>query len=250
MAVATYDYDVTIDDLLGAAARINAGESPRSVLEGSRLASQIAQDAAADRFSRWGLSTVVDENTGTPVISPALFAELHRLAGLDSSWPVGNAGLIHVYGYLLSTVSTPYGLKRDRWVNGDVARALGLEPSIFTPWFGPASDGTPLHRLTAALSPIFDAPEQTPGVEFVTHESSDRVTATTVLVRHPGSGHSALLYAVDGKLLTAFPFEISASSIAALQTEPPRLRYNAVVDAPRQPLDSRRVLLDATSDPE
>ncbi|KQM59015.1 hypothetical protein [Agreia sp. Leaf210] len=250
MDVAAYDGDVTIDDLLTASALIEAGESPRAVLEGSLLARQIGQDASARRFSQWGLSTVVDENTGTPVISPELFAELHRLAGLDATWPVGNAGLIHVYGYLLSTVSTPYGLKRDRWVNGDVARAFGLEPSVFTPWFGPASATTPLHRLAVALSPLFNAPGQAHGVEFVMHESSDRIVATTVLVRHPGSGHSALLYAVDAKLLTAFPFEITAASIASLQTESPRLRYNAVVDAPRQPLDSRRVLLDATSDPE
>ncbi|MBF4635572.1 amino acid deaminase [Agreia pratensis] len=241
---------MTIDDLLGAATRIDAGESPRSVLEGSLLAAQIAQDASADRFSLWGLSTVVDENTGTPVISPALFAELHRLAGLDATWPVGNAGLIHVYGYLLSTVSTPYGLKRDRWVNGDVARALGLEPSALTPWHEPASATTPLHRLAVALSSIFDAPAEAPGVVFVMRESSDRISAMTVLVRRPSSEHSALLYAVDGKLVTAFSFEISSSSIEALRAEPPRLRYNAVVDAPKQPLDSRRVLLDATSDPE
>ncbi|SMQ71930.1 hypothetical protein [Agreia sp. VKM Ac-1783] len=234
---------MTNDDLLAASARIDAGESPRSVLDGSLLARQIGQDASTGQFSRWGLSTVVDENTGTPVISLELFAELHRLAGLDASWPVGNAGLIHVYGYLLSTASTPYGLKRDRWMNGDVARALGLEPSIFMPWFEPASATTPLHRLAVALSPIFDAPDQVPGVEFVMHESSDHIVATTVLVRHPGSGYSALLYAVDGKLLTAFPFEISTASIASLQAESPRLRYNAVVDAAQQPLDRRLVAL-------
>jgi hypothetical protein len=249
-AVAAYDGDVTNDDLLAASARIDAGESPRSVLDGSLLARQIGQDSSAGQFSRWGLSTVVDENTGTPVISPELFAELHRLAGLDASWPVGNAGLIHVYGYLLSTASTPYGLKRDRWVNGDVARALGLKPSIFTPWFEPASGTTPLHRLAVALSPIFDAPDQIPGIDFVMRESSDRIVATTVLVRNPSSEHSALLYAVDAKLVTAFPFEISPSSIEALQAEPPRLRYNAVVDEPRQLLDTRRVLLEATFDPE
>jgi len=241
--VAAYDGDVTLDELLAASARIESGESPRSVLEGTLLAAQISQDALAERFSRWGLSTVIDENTGTAVMSPELFAELHRLARLDATWPVGNAGLIHVYGYLLSTASTPYGLKRDRWVKGDVARALGLEPDALTPWYGPASAGTPLHRLAGALSPIFEAPDQAPGVVFVMQESSNRISATTVLVRHPDTGHSALLYAVDGRLLTAFPFEISASSIDGLQAEPPRLRYNAVVDAAKQPLDTRRVLV-------
>lgn len=231
---------MTFDELLADSARIEAGESPRSVLEGSLLAAQIAQDSEAARFSAWGLSTVVDENTGTAVISPELFAELHRLAGLDETWPVGNAGLIHLYGYLLSTVETPYGLKRDRWVSGDVARALGLDPDAFTPWHAPSTT-TPLQRLEEALSPVFGALIQAPGAVFVMHEDSDRIRATTVLMRHPSTGHSALLYAVDDKLLTAFPFEITGSSVEALQSEPPRLRYNAVVDTVKQPLDTRRV---------
>lgn len=247
--VAAYDGDVTLDELLATSARIEAGESPTSVLKGSLLAAQIEQDAAAGRFAHWGLSTVIDENTGTAVISPEVFAELHRLARLDPSWPVGNAGLIHVYGYLLSTVSTPYGLKRDRWTSGDVARALGLEPDAFVPWSA-SSQSTPLHRLEQALSPIFAARDQAPGAVFVMHESSARIRTATVLVRHPGTEYSALLYAVDGKLLTAFPFEITRASVDALQAEPPRLRYNAVVDTAQQPLDTRRVLLDATSDLE
>jgi len=129
------------------------------------LAEQIEADAAAGRFSSWGRSTVIDENTGSPVISEALFAELHRIAGLDAGWPLGNAGLLHVYGYLLSPVNTPYGRKRDRWLGGGVARAFGLPDDAFAPWFvAPSSatpsarDSTPLERIAAIAMPYVEDP--------------------------------------------------------------------------------------------
>lgn len=74
------------------------------------LGAAIDADARAGRFGRWGRSTVIDENVEAAVIPEALFAALHARAGLRAEWPVGNAGLVHVYGYLLSTVPTPYGL--------------------------------------------------------------------------------------------------------------------------------------------
>jgi hypothetical protein len=90
---------------------------------------QIASDAAAGRFDDWALSTVLDENVQTPVISKAEFFRLHAAAGIAATWPIGNAGLLHVYGYLLSKVVTPFGLKGDRWRNGELAGQLGLAPA-------------------------------------------------------------------------------------------------------------------------
>ncbi len=71
------------------------------------LDASLRADRDARRFAAWGRSTAVDENTGTGVIAPALFDELHRRAGLPATWPVGNAGLLHCYGYLLSREPTP-----------------------------------------------------------------------------------------------------------------------------------------------
>ncbi len=79
------------------------------------------------------------------MLSRSTFEALHDRAGLDSAWPVGNAGLLHVYGYLLSTTPTPYGLKRDRWLGGELARACGLAPDAFVPWIG---ERTLLDRVT------------------------------------------------------------------------------------------------------
>jgi hypothetical protein len=259
------------------------------------LAEQIEADAAADRFSRWGRSTVFEENrrspvsaadayspviaadTRSPVISDALFVDLHRIAGLDAAWPIGNAGLLHVYGYLLSTVDTPYGRKRDRWLGGGVARAFGLSDDAFAPWFvtPSARDSTPLERVTAAAMPYVEdppgedatlmwvdergpvtAPEPEPAVEPMAvpgvEPVFDATLARTVIVQAP-SGATALLYAVGTEgslsLVTLFPLAWSASDrdgaawLAATEADAPRLRYNAVDwrNEASAPLVDRRV---------
>ena len=227
------------------------------------LAEQIEADAAADRFSRWGRSTVVDENTRSPVISEALFVDLHRIADLDAVWPIGNAGLLHVYGYLLSTADTPYGRKRDRWLDGGVARAFGLSDDAFAPWFvtPSARDSTPLERITAIALPYTDDPaggdstlmwvdERGRAADVVSTTSS---TLTRTVIVQARSGATALLYAVGTEgslsLVTLFPLAWSAPDrdaaawLAAIEAAVPRLRYNAV-DSRKEasaPLVDRRV---------
>jgi hypothetical protein len=233
------------------------------------LVEQIEADASADRFSRWGRSTVVDENTGLPVISEELFAELHRIAGLDAVWPIGNAGLLHVYGYLLSTVDTPYGRKRDRWLDGGVARAFGLPDDAFAPWFvapsvaAAARDSTPLERLTTLALPYIDDPaggestlmwvdERGPVPATVPVADDGAALVRTVIVRAP-SGATALLYAVGTEgslsLVTLFPLAWPSSDregaawLAGIEADVPRLRYNAVDrrNEASAPLVDRRV---------
>ncbi len=117
------------------------------------LGTSIDADAAARRFRRMGLSTVIDENTGTSVVAASVFRALHERAGIDARFPVGNAGLLHVYGYLLSTTPTPYGLKRERWLDGELARAYGLAADAFLPWALPTGE-TLLARVTAAAAAL------------------------------------------------------------------------------------------------
>ncbi|EMQ99848.1 hypothetical protein [Paeniglutamicibacter gangotriensis] len=203
---------------------------------------QIAGDAIAGRFERWGLSTVVDENVGVPVIGRKDFEQLHRHAGLSATWPVGNAGLIHVYGYLLSTVPTPYGLKRERWESGLLADALGLAGTAFLLADAHAGDQTVLQRVEAATAEILERPDESPGVlewfdDGVESDGSRGDAGTfvrTVVVQREGTGSAALLYGVSTcsrmRILTAFPLhEPTAESVGALRAQPPRLRYNAVL---------------------
>ncbi|MDA3147222.1 hypothetical protein JSO19_07495 [Leucobacter sp. UCMA 4100] len=118
----------------------------------------IRRDAAAGRLAAWGRSTVIDENTGVPSFDEQLFAELHVAAGIDADFPVGNAGLLHVYGYWFSHVMTPYGLKRERWLDGKLAAALGLPTDAFHLHDRGAT--TPLERvMNATLALLTDAPE-------------------------------------------------------------------------------------------
>lgn len=225
--------------LLFAAERIAAGAEAGTTLADllPGLVEQIRSDAARGGFAHWGESTVIDEHIGEAVILPSLFDELHRLAGLPAAWPFGNAGLLHVYGYLLSTVRTPFGDKRDRWTAGGVARALDRHPDEFAPWFADETT-TMLQRVTAAAEAAVDAPT----VILVVEESGRGIVATTTVVRG-NSGECALVYTVNGRLVTIFPVAAPTSAwIDGLLAGPPRLRYNAVVGTDRAQLSTRRLV--------
>ena len=221
---------------------------------------QIRMDAAAGRFDDWALSTVIDENIQAPVISVDQFDELHAAAGLDASWPIGNAGLLHVYGYLLSTVVTPYGLKGDRWRDGALAEALGLAPEAFRLDTAAAAGDTVLQRVTAAALPHLVKPSVPTGDRHVLDDelvagrsdgpgaaasaTGDTWFRTTVVEASDRAG-AALVYGVNEggrmRLVTAFPLADPAGTLDALATEPVRMRYNAALATapPRSPLRRR-----------
>jgi len=210
--------------------------------------SAILADAAAGRFARWGRSTTIDEHTGEPVLPTATVSELHALAGIDTDGIVGNAALVHVYGYLLSTVETPYGPKHARWTEGGVARALGLAPSMLLP--EPARDErgcTPLATLTPIVERLLAAP---PAGAIVVEETGPDVVARTVLLEGRQGGGEDIALTVYGVGLgdrvlpvTVFPIADAAGTLASIEAEPPRLRYNAVDAAGRDrtSLDARLV---------
>ena len=230
------------------------------------LVDQVRADGAAGRFRSWGRSTVLDENVGSPVIARGVFDDLHALAGLgadDAAWPIGNAGLLHVYGYLLSNVVTPYGLKRDRWLDGGVARAFGLPSGAFAPWFETpsAGDSTSLERILAVTQPFVDDPGDGDLTLLWVDEhgpaapAAPETFARTIVVRDDDTGAAALVYAVgtvgDVRPVTAFPLDWASTPggaddwLAALEAEPPRLRYNSVDsrNVPSAPLAERHVML-------
>ncbi|MFB7892751.1 amino acid deaminase [Microbacterium sp. NPDC056044] len=209
----------TLDDLDEAARR--ARHDPAGTLAAHDwLGVAIDVDAEAGRFASWGSSTVIDENTGGPVISPEVFAALHDRAGLDARWPVGNAGLLHVYGYLLSTVQTPYGLKRDRWLGGALAAAYGLPADAFVPWKG---SSTLLSRVTDAATSL---------VSRATVRGPEPATGGLLALDRDGEqGPWALAYAVHGRLITTFPVASADTVLAEWDEAPARLRWNAAEPA-------------------
>lgn len=180
------------------------------------LAAALADDRDAGRFSTWGLSTVIDENVGSAVLARPLFDELHRRAGLTARWPVGNAGLLHVYGYLLSSTPTPYGLKRERWLSGELERACGLDDGALLPWSGSA---TLLSRATEVAASVLAR------TDALVEAIDGRSVRIAIDQRHP-DGVAALAYAVDDRIVTLFPVADPAALRAGLGA--PRLRWNAV----------------------
>lgn len=212
-------------DLLDAAAARAALDTPSAAADAVAslgwLTASITEDRSVRLFEAWGSSTVIDENVGAPVIGRALFEELHRRAGLAAAWPVGNAGLVHCYGYLLSLTPTPYGLKRERWLGPDLARSYGFADNAFAPWLPGASL---LARATDAASTLLAEPA-------VVRTSSADGRETRVAVSAP-TGAAALAYAVASSpgeaplLVSTFPVA-DASTILTEFDAAPRLRWNA-----------------------
>lgn len=190
------------------------------------IAASVRQDAADGLFDAWELSTAVDENTGEPVVPEAFFHHLHAVAGRDAAWPVGNAGLLHVYGYLFSLAETPYGLKRERWLDAELAAAYG-ERTLFhaEALSGAAPSVTPLARVTDAARTLL-------AEHTVREERIGPVRARIAIGRRTASGPFALAYAIDRgsgeRLVTTFPIASPADTLAAIDSAPPRLRWNAV----------------------
>jgi hypothetical protein len=196
----------------------------------AEIARCVVADARAGRFAAWGWSTVVDEFVGEAVVPEGVVTALHRLAALPVRFPRGNAGLLHVYGYWFATRPTPFGYKRDRWLDGRLARAFGLPDAAFVPGADPAT--TPLQRVFEVARPVLADPRDALAWADV---PVDGLLTRVVLVRDAGSTSTALVYGVDGgdglRLVTTFPVDGDALSIVDDFVESPRLRWNAVAVA-------------------
>lgn len=185
------------------------------------LTTSIARDRAAGRFDDWGRSTVIDENVGKPVLARAAFEYLHELAGAEAVWPLGNAGVLHCYGYLLSRIKTPYGLKRERWLGAELAHAYGMADDGFVPW---SSESTLLERAADAASGLLDSPAVSRSLIVDGRES--RVALSSA------AGPAALAYAVasapdsEPLLVTTFPVAEAVAVLDEFDAEP-RLHWNA-----------------------
>ncbi len=207
------------------AAAARAVVDPHAAIEALPwLGDSIDADASDGRFARWGHSTVIDENTGSEVVSADLFRALHDRAGIPATFPVGNAGLLHVYGYLLSTTPTPYGLKRERWLDGALARAYGRAADAFLPWTPPSATGTLLRRVEAAAGALL-------ATGAVHEEPAGDAVGRIAIARRSPTGPAALAYALDRdgerRLITTFPVASPEAVLAAVRSEGPRLRWNA-----------------------
>ncbi|GAA1600449.1 amino acid deaminase [Leucobacter chromiireducens] len=212
--------------------------APPALPDLEAVLAQIRTDATAGQFLAWGGSTLIDEFTGVPSISRELFDELHVAADLHADFPVGNAGLLHVYGYWFSQVPTPFGYKRDRWVTGELARALGRPTDEFL--LRTDATATTLARVTSAALPVLLTPPA--GARVADAEFSSPVglhRARVVLHAAESGGPTALVYGISDagthagsplRLITAFPVSGDPELLLADFERDPGSRWNAVAD--------------------
>ena len=99
-----------------------------------RICDQIRQDAQTDVFRYWGLCSNRDEPSLSRITDRKLLNVIGRLARRPIRTAAGyHAGLMHTYGYLLSTLKTRYGYKHERWTTGIIENGLRLEEVVFDP---------------------------------------------------------------------------------------------------------------------
>lgn len=98
---------------------------------------QLKADRAQDGLkSLWGESINFDELAKSTIVPAGILAALESAFGAPPTEAPGrraHAGMEHTYGYLLSTLKTPYGFKRARWVSGALERGLGLPDGTLGP---------------------------------------------------------------------------------------------------------------------
>lgn len=99
----------------------------------------------------WGSSLNRDEITETTIVAPHILRTVGDIAGIERDGDVVHAGIQHTYGYLFSTIETPFGFKRDRWVKPALERGLGIQEPTIRPQ---PTAGTLLGNLTYLLGRI------------------------------------------------------------------------------------------------
>lgn len=102
-------------------------------------------------LKRWGRSVNTDELANQDIVAAEILSLLGEITGVPMRPPGFHAGIQHTYGYLLSRIETPYGFKRDRWIQSTIEDGFGLPRQSLQPL---PRRGTLLGNLTVFLSQL------------------------------------------------------------------------------------------------
>ena len=150
--------------------------------------SQIERDAKSpELLALWGLSNNFDVSAPTLNTIPTnLVNLLSKMLSVPylADFSAGHAGLNHTYGYLFSTLATPYGYKRARYVQGEIEAGFGLPPDFFS---GHSEKGTLLSNFTHFIGNLafWDHPESQKKLKRIFESSS--LSALPEIVYYPFS---------------------------------------------------------------
>lgn len=129
------DFRILSEHILAAGSR--SLRAARDLLEekAPQIAGQICEDSRRKGpLSFWGRSRNLDELAGLVIVEPTIIHLIASLSGRPLSLLTPHAGLQHTYGYLFSTIETPYGFKRERWTKTDIEVAFGLDRTTLSPF--------------------------------------------------------------------------------------------------------------------
>lgn len=208
----------------------------------------------------WGKSVNFDSGAKKKIVDDKIIEDLQRLFSIQNDNKIVHAGVMHTYGYLFSTINTPYGYKRKRWIAPTLNTAFSMSENSFSP---EAIDGGLLSNVTY-FSGMLAFKNKTDlsllknvSNEVFTYDYSklpvDRIeetikghTLVTTLVRFPVKIlveendylliYSTIDHAMNKEfLVTAFPINAEAySKIIANENMGPNqkitLRYNAYLE--------------------
>lgn len=210
-----------------------------SLLMGVALQASVPSSVYKISELYWARSWNFDENAKAVILPNKDLEDLGIAAEEVQGKQNVSAGVMHTYGYCVSTLDTPYGKKSKRWFEDRMDETLGLEPKTFSP---SPRDGEFLANVTYVLRYLtLGKKDKIPGVGSTVvsriHQSTARVVGrrtetgggfrfVTDLLSG-AEGKLLLVYSVQGpkdreaKLVTVFPVEKSFAD--GIQTKRPAM---------------------------
>ena len=235
------------------------------------LYNQILKDSKDPYLTMfWGKSLNFDSGAKKQIVDNKIIENLQGLFNIKNDNKIVHAGIMHTYGYLFSTINTPYGYKRKRWIDPTLNEAFDLAGKSFSP---ESIDGGLLSNVTYFSGMLaFKNKTELSLLKNISNEvftynyaglSVDRIeeatkdyTLVTTLVRFPvklmvSENDYLLIYSSVNQqtkkelLITVFPINAeSYEKIIAPNTmganQKITLRYNAYLDGVEQNLTGTR----------
>lgn len=241
--------------------------SNQSIVEIIKAKNQIlyrqidADSSDSNLLGFWGQSFNFDSGAKKKILDEKILEELQLKFGVKNDNHIVHAGITHTYGYLFSLLETPYGFKRQRWIDTSLNNAFLLNKKSLSP---ETTEGSLLSNITyfSAKLAFLKSKNKDESLEKLKNVSPEiktfdyqnlkvvtlkerlpelviKTTFVSFLKKSEGNQNSMLLiYSVQDlsnhkeMLITAFPITIEAfnkitgkSSLGANQ--PISIRYNA-----------------------
>jgi hypothetical protein len=103
------------------------------------------QKTDCDVKNLWGKSINFDSGAKKQILDENIIQDIQNICSVKNDNKIVSAGLMHTYGYLFSTLQTPYGYKRKRWIDPTINYGFNFNGQSISPY---PLEGTLLSNLT------------------------------------------------------------------------------------------------------